>query len=160
MAIWFNHLRQKGWKIDVPNQFATSLILIGAGFLVLPVGIAFAGPDGIVGFKWIFISYVLQSIAELLISPIGYAMIGRLAPRQYQGIMMGTWMLLTGVASVFSSYFSGLVPEARVGLAASTNPIYTSIFSNLGWGSVAVGVVMILLIPFFRKLITNGATQE
>ena len=160
MAIWFNKLRQKGWKIDVPNQFATSLVLIGAGFLVLPLGISFAGSDGIVAFKWIFISYVLQSIAELLISPIGYAMIGRLAPKQYQGIMMGTWMLLTGVASVFSSYFSGLVPEAREGLAATTNPIYTSIFSNLGWGSVAVGVVMILLIPFFRKLITNGATVD
>ena len=160
MAIWFNKLREKGWRIDVPNQFATSLVLIGVGFLVLPIGIAFAGADGIVGFKWIFISYVFQSIAELLISPIGYAMIGRLAPKQYQGIMMGTWMLLTGVASVFSSYFSGMVPEAREGLAATTNPIYTSIFSNLGWGSVAVGVAMILLIPFFRKLITNGATVE
>ena len=160
MAIWFNKLRQKGWRIDVPNQFATSLVLIGVGFLVLPLGISFAGADGIVAFKWILISYVLQSIAELLISPIGYAMIGRLAPRQYQGIMMGTWMLLTGVASVFSSYFSGLVPEARVGLAATTNPIYTSIFSNLGWGSVAVGVVMILLIPFLRKLISNTAIVE
>ena len=160
MAIWFNKLRQKGWRIDIPNQFATSLVLIGVGFLVLPLGISFAGADGIVAFKWILISYVLQSIAELLISPIGYAMIGRLAPRQYQGIMMGTWMLLTGVASVFSSYFSGLVPEARVGLAATTNPIYTSIFSNLGWGSVAVGVVMILLIPFLRKLISNTAIVE
>ena len=160
MAIWFNKLRQKGWRIDIPNQFATSLVLIGVGFLVLPLGISFAGADGIVAFKWILISYVLQSIAELLISPIGYAMIGRLAPKQYQGIMMGTWMLLTGVASVFSSYFSGLVPEARVGLAATTNPIYTSIFSNLGWGSVAVGVVMILLIPFLRKLISNTAIVD
>lgn len=160
MAIWFNKLRQKGWRIDIPNQFATSLVLIGIGFLVLPLGISFAGADGIVAFKWILISYVLQSIAELLISPIGYAMIGRLAPKQYQGIMMGTWMLLTGVASVFSSYFSGMVPEARVGLAATTNPIYTSIFSNLGWGSVAVGVVMILLIPFLRKLISNTAIVE
>ncbi|MDO8701683.1 MAG: oligopeptide:H+ symporter [Undibacterium sp.] len=158
MSIWFNKLRSKGWNIDVPNQFATSLILIGAGFLVLPVGIALAGADGLVAFKWIAISYVLQSVAELLISPIGYAMIGRLAPTQYQGVMMGTWMLVTGVASVFASYFSGLIPEAREGLAASTNPIYTSIFSNLGYGSVAVGVAMILLIPFLRRLMTNSAT--
>ncbi|MBC7404653.1 MAG: MFS transporter [Cytophaga sp.] len=158
MSIWFNKLRSKGWNIDVPNQFSASLVLIGAGFLVLPVGIALAGADGLVAFKWIALSYFLQSIAELLISPIGYAMIGRLAPRQYQGVMMGTWMLVTGVASVFSSYFSGLIPEARAGLAASTNPTYTSIFSNLGWGSVAVGVVMMLFIPFLRRLITNSAT--
>src|SRR5205814_8430563 len=40
-------------------------------------------------FVWLFLSYVLQSIGELLILPIGYAMIGKLAPRQYQGVTDG-----------------------------------------------------------------------
>lgn len=160
MALLFDNLRARGWNIDIPKQFSTSLILIGAGFLVLPVGISLAGGDGMVAFKWIFISYLLQSIGELLISPIGYAMIGRLAPRQYQGIMMGAWMLVTGVASIFASYFSGLIPEAKNGLASSTNPTYYSIFSNLGWGAVAVGVVLVLLIPVLRKLISDSAKPE
>ena len=160
MAIWFNKLRLKGWNIDIPKQFAVSLILIGIGFLVLPIGISLAGADGMVAFKWIAISYIFQSVAELLISPIGYAMIGRLAPTKYQGVMMGAWMLQTGVASVFASYFSGLIPEAGKGLATSTNPTYTSIFSNLGWGSVVVGIMMILLIPLLRKLINNSAAPS
>ncbi len=160
MAILFDNLRAKGWNIDIPKQFSASLILIGAGFLVLPIGIALAGADGMVAFKWIAISYILQSVAELLISPIGYAMIGRLAPRQYQGVMMGAWMLVTGVASIVASYFSGLIPEASEGLAVSTNPTYTSIFSNLGWSSVAVGVAMIILIPLLRRLISDKATPE
>ena len=157
MALLFDNLRAKGWIIDIPKQFSASLILIGAGFLVLPIGIALAGSDGLVAFKWIAISYLLQSLAELLISPIGYAMIGRLAPRQYQGVMMGTWMLVTGVASILASYFSGLIPEASEGLAASTNPTYTRIFSYLGWSSVAVGLVMAVLIPLLRKLIKDRA---
>lgn len=157
MALLFDNLRAKGWIIDIPKQFSASLILIGAGFLVLPIGIALAGSNGLVAFKWIAISYLLQSLAELLISPIGYAMIGRLAPRQYQGVMMGTWMLVTGVASILASYFSGLIPEASEGLAASTNPTYTRIFSYLGWSSVAVGLVMVVLIPLLRKLIKDRA---
>jgi POT family proton-dependent oligopeptide transporter len=160
MAILFDNLRAKGWNIDIPKQFSASLILIGAGFLVLPIGISLAGADGMVAFKWIAISYVLQSVAELLISPIGYAMIGRLAPRQYQGVMMGAWMLVTGVASIMASYFSGLIPEASEGLAVSTNPTYTNIFSNLGWSSVAVGVAMIILIPLLRRLISDKVKPE
>ncbi|MBI3286342.1 MAG: MFS transporter [Burkholderiales bacterium] len=157
MSVLFDKLRAKGWNIDIPKQFSASLILIGAGFLVLPVGIAFAGANGLVAFKWIAISYLLQSVAELLISPIGYAMIGRLAPRQYQGIMMGAWMLVTGTASIMASYFSGLIPEASEGLAASTNPTYHQIFSALGWSSVAVGILLVVLIPFLRQLIRDNA---
>ncbi len=156
MAMLFNRLRGKGWNIDLPVQFSASLILIGAGFLVLPLGISLAGGNGLVAFKWIAISYLLQSIGELLISPVGYAMVGRLAPTQYQGVMMGTWMLVTGVASILASYFSGLIPEATEGLAVSTNPTYNSIFSHLGWTSVAIGILMITLSPILRKLISSG----
>jgi POT family proton-dependent oligopeptide transporter len=107
MAALFGRLRARGWKIDVPKQFAAALILMGMGFLALPVGIHFADDRGLVGFAWLFISYVFQSIGELLISPVGYAMIGKLAPRRYQGIMMGSWMLITGLASLFAGDFSG-----------------------------------------------------
>jgi POT family proton-dependent oligopeptide transporter len=155
VAIWFDKLRARGWNIDIPGQFSVSLVLIGAGFLVLPIGIRLAGEDGLSAFKWIAISYVLQSLAELLISPVGYAMIGKLAPRKYQGLMMGNFMLVTGVASVLSSYFSGMIPEATEGLASSTNPTYATIFSNLGWGSVAVGVLLTIAIPLLRKLIKD-----
>src|SRR4029079_17930878 len=90
MAAFFSRMRARGWKIDIPKQFATSLLLMALAFLILPLGIKFAGADGKSAFAWLFWSYVLQSIGELLISPIGYAMIGKLAPRQYQGITMGS----------------------------------------------------------------------
>ena len=121
--------------------------------LVLPVGIALAGTDGLVAFKWIVISYVLQSLGELLISPIGYAMIGKLAPARYQGIMMGCWMMVTGVASVLAGYISGLMPQNSGSTPLLTNPGYGSIFTALGWGAVATGAVLLLLMPLLRKLI-------
>ena len=157
MAAWFARLRLQGWKIDIPKQFAGAVILMGLGFLCLPLGIKFADPvSGQSAFVWLFLSYVFQSIGELLISPIGYAMIGRLAPRQYQGSMMGAWMLVTGVASLFAGDFSSLVPDPGAGSPLVTNAGYASLFATLGGGSVAVGVALVLLVPFLNKLIQDA----
>ena len=65
---------------------------------------------------------MLQSVGELLISPIGYAMIGKLAPRQYQGVMMGSWMLVTGLASLVAGAFSGMIPEPAGAPPAAPHP--------------------------------------
>jgi proton-dependent oligopeptide transporter, POT family len=157
LASLFMRLRARGWKIDIPKQFAASLLLMAVAFLILPVGIKLAGTDGKSAFVWLFWSYVLQSIGELLISPIGYAMIGKLAPRQYQGIMMGSWMLVTGLASLFAGDFSGMIPEPTGSTAAATNAGYATLFTELGLGSLAVGVALVVLIPFLRKLITDKA---
>jgi proton-dependent oligopeptide transporter, POT family len=96
-----------------------------------------------------------ESIGELLIMPIGYAMIGKLAPKQYQGVMMGSWMLVTGLASLFAGDFSGMIPEPTGTTAVATNPGYAKLFAELGAGSLAVGIALVVLIPFLRKLITD-----
>src|SRR5439155_3776734 len=87
----------------------------------------------------------------------GYAMIGKLAPRQYQGVMMGSWMLVPGLASLFAGDFSGMVAEPKGTTAVATNPEYAKLFGALGAGSLVVGVALVLLIPFLRKLITDKA---
>lgn len=158
LAALFAKLRRRGWKIDIPQQFTTSLILMGLGFLALPVGISLADATGRSPFFWLFLSYVLQSVGELLISPIGYAMIGKLAPVKYQGVMMGSWMLVTGLASIFAGDFSGMVPEPAGTTAVATNPEYASLFARLGWGSIAAGVVLLALIPLLRRLIRDVTT--
>ncbi len=157
LAALFTRMRGRGWRIDIPQQFAASLLLMAIAFLILPLGIKLAGADGKSAFAWLFWSYVLQSIGELLISPIGYAMIGKLAPRQYQGVMMGSWMLVTGLASLFAGDFSGMIPEPTGSTAFTTNPGYIKLFAELGLGSLAVGIALVVLIPFLRKLITDKA---
>jgi proton-dependent oligopeptide transporter, POT family len=121
--------------------------------LVLPLGIHWADADGRVGFAWLALSYVLQALGELLISPVGYAMIGRLAPRQHQGLMMGSWMLVTGLASLFAADFSGVVAQPAGTSALSSNPAYALLFTQLGVGSLVVGAVLVALIPWLRRLI-------
>jgi POT family proton-dependent oligopeptide transporter len=72
--------------------------------------------------------------------------------------MMGSWMLITGLASLFAGDFSGMIPEPAGSTALSTNAAYASLFSRLGWGSTAVGILLVLLVPFLRRLIKDRET--
>lgn len=158
LAALFARWRARGWPVDIPAQFAASLVLMGLGFLALPLGIHFADPaTGRSDFVWLFINYVLQSVGELLISPVGYAMIGRLAPKQYQGVMMGSWMLVTGLASLFAGDFSGMVAQPVDGSALSTNDAYATLFTQLAVGSLVMGAALFTLRPWLRRLIDGPA---
>jgi POT family proton-dependent oligopeptide transporter len=71
--------------------------------------------------------------------------------------MMGSWMLVTGLASLFAGDFSGMIPNPTGTTAVATNAAYAKLFATLGLGSLAVGIALVALIPFLRRLITDKA---
>ena len=154
LAYVSKRLRQKGIMIRIPIQFGIALLLIGIGFAGLPIGIHFANAQGISSFSWIAICYVCQSLGEIMISPIGYAMIGQLIPRKLQGLMMGTWLMITGVAATLSNFFSqNSFDPSKLSYPLETNPTFSTTFNILGWSSIAAGVILFILTPFLKKLI-------
>ncbi|VVC75711.1 Dipeptide and tripeptide permease A [Aquicella siphonis] len=156
LSIAFTHLRERGINISIPFQFSLALLLIGIAFAILPVGISFASAQGYTNFNWVLVSYILQSVGELFISPIGYAMVGQLAPLRLRGLMMGMWMMVTGIAAILSDQFS----KIALGSTESTNPLFTNAsyshtFGMLGWSAIAAGALLFILIPVVARL-----TQE
>lgn len=156
LSVAFAALRARGIRITIPLQFSFALLMIGIGFAILPIGIYFADAQGYTSFNWIIACYVLQSVGELFISPIGYAMIGQLAPIHLQGLMMGTWMMITGVAATLSAYFS----KVALGTSTSidpliTNPSFSHTFGFLGWAAIAAGAGLLIVLPLLLRL-----TQE
>lgn len=162
MGILLNKMRRNGSQVNIPTQFALALLFIGVAFVVLPIGIACANSEGLVNLNWVVLSYVLQSIGELLISPIGYAMIGYLAPASLQGIMMGMWMLITGVGATLSSYSSNLMIMGNENNMSplTTNPGYSHVFLMLGLFAIAASVVLFMLVPKLRELMQERKTEE
>lgn len=154
LSFVFTHLRESGYNINIPFQFSLALILIGISLAILPIGISFANPEGFTAFSWVFASYVLTSIGELFISPIGYAMVGQLAPMRLRGFMMGSWMMITGIAAIISDLFS----KMALGVTETTDPLltnasYSQTFNILGWSAIVAGAVLFVLIPFLTRLI-------
>ncbi len=152
----FNILRDRNINITIPMQFSVALICIGIGFGILPIGIYFANGEGLVHFNWIAASFILQSLGELFISPIGYAMVGQFAPKNLQGIMMGTWLMITGVSATLSGYFSNLALGHTQSIdPLITNPTFSHTFGLLGMSSIVTGILLLFFVPFVLQL-----TQE
>ncbi len=161
MAVLNRRLRKKGFKISIPFQFTSALFLIGIGLLLLPIGIHYADARGFSSIGWMIGSYFIQSVGELFISPIGYAMIGQLISPRMQSLAMGTWLMVTGVAATLSNYFS----QAAIGLSSSesplvTNPSYSAAFIKLSILALGGSVVLFLLRSFLHKLIQEKPTLK
>ncbi|HSX11774.1 MAG TPA: oligopeptide:H+ symporter [Chlamydiales bacterium] len=161
MASLNQKLRTKGYKITIPFQFTTALFLIGIGYLILPLGIHFADPKGFSNIVWVVGCYAFQSVGELFISPIGYAMIGQLIPSKLQGFAMGAWLMVTGVAAILSSYFS----QSALGSTDSQDPLITNItysaaFLELGIAALIGGVILYFLRKFLHRLIQEKPTLK
>lgn len=156
LSILFTHMRERGININIPLQFSLALLLIGIAFAILPVGISFADSQGYTSFNWILLSYFLQSVGELFISPIGYAMVGQLAPLHLRGLMMGMWMMVTGIAAILSDQFSKVALGTTDSIAPLlTNVSYSHTFGLLGWSAIGMGILLFMFTPFVVRL-----TQE
>lgn len=161
LGVLLHKMRRNGVQINIPTQFAMALLFIGMAFVILPIGISYANYEGLVNPGWIIISYILQSIGELLISPIGYAMIGYLAPSSLQGVMMGMWMLNTGVGATLSSYSSNLMIEGQDSSSPLvTNSGYSHVFLMLGLFAIGASIVLFIIVPKLRELIQEKKSTE
>ncbi|WP_058502275.1 peptide MFS transporter [Legionella israelensis] len=147
------HMRARGIKINIPSQFAVALFLMAMAFIILPLGINRANAQGLVNPGWVVLCYFLQSVGELLISPIGYAMIGLLAPVSLQGIMMGMWMLGTGVGATLSSYSSNWMTAGFETVEPLlTNSSYSYVFMILALFTLMASFLLFILIPKLKTL--------
>lgn len=141
--------------ISFPLQFVLSLLSIAVGFLMLPIGIALADKAGYSAMIWLVLSYFFQSIGELFIGPTGYAMIGKLATPKLQGLMMGSWMVVTGgtsgvIASLLSIWVS---PDMTTATPVATNPAYNELFIILMSMAFICAGVLYFLVPKLHALI-------
>lgn len=149
-------LRKRGIGISISLQFVMALLFTGLAYSLLPLGIHYANAAGLTRLHWIMGAYFLQSIGELFIAPIGYAMIGQLAPMHLRGFMMGMWMMLIGVAAILS----GQLSKDALGQVATTdplitNPIFSTTFSWLGCGTLIASILLFVCTPLITRL-----TQE
>ena len=148
-SMLWNGLARRGMEPSIPIKFAVGLMGVGAGFLFLVWGAQFAGPDFKVGLWWLAGLYLIHSVAELCISPVGLSMITKLSIARIVGMMMGVWFLSIAVAQYVAGLVAQVASVETVGgqvtnLQVSLNT-YIDVFQMIGWVSVGIGVVLFLL---------------
>ncbi len=143
-----------GDKLPMPFKFSIGMLLCSAAYLVLPLGAKFASSLGIVSVHWLVISYLLQSVGELMISGLGLSMIAQLVPQRLMGFIMGAWFLTTAAAAVIAGQVASLmaVPEGMSSNIDSLH-VYSHVFQQIGITTLVIAVVMMLLAPRLTRLI-------
>ncbi|MFL6723437.1 MAG: peptide MFS transporter [Sphingomicrobium sp.] len=148
-SMLWNGLARRGLEPPIPIKFGAALMGVGAGFLFLVWGAQFAGPDFKVGLWWLAGLYLIHSVAELCISPVGLSMITKLSIARIVGMMMGVWFLSIAVAQYVAGLVAQVASVETVGgqvtnLQVSLNT-YVGVFTMIGWISVGIGAVLLLL---------------
>ena len=80
-----------------PYKFGMGLLLLGLGFLALNLGGASA-TAGMIPAMFMVLLYLLHTIGELTLSPVGLSLVTKLSPRHMVGFLMGIWLLSSSLA--------------------------------------------------------------
>ncbi|NOX95631.1 MAG: peptide MFS transporter [Alphaproteobacteria bacterium] len=140
---------------SAPVKFAFGVFLAGLGFLSLVGGIAASGA-GLVAVYFIFLIYWIHTMGELMLSPVGLSQVTKLAPARAVGMSMGAWFLYSGL----SNYLAGVIARGtgaetiggQLTDIAAAKATYITVYSNVGYVAMGVGVVMLLISPIIKKL--------
>lgn len=134
---------------SIPRKFGLGLIFNGLAFALLMFALTMLVSDaGKIPFWTLFMVYVIQSVGELCLSPIGLSMVTKLAPARLVGFGMGGWFLSTGIGNNLSGIFASHVSGASGMDTTSALSGYTFGF----WALMIPGVLLFLIAPLIQKL--------
>ena len=149
-AIWLA-LGKRGANPSSPIKFSLGLLFAGLGFAVMiPAANLVVGSGGVlkVSAMWLVISYLLQTLGELCLSPVGLSTMTKLSPRKYVGQMMGIWFLATSVGNLIAGRVGGNVDPEKLDQMPT-------LFIGTTVALVAAAALLLAMSPFIKKLIPN-----
>jgi len=142
-------LAKRNGNPSIPRKFGLGILFNAAAFGLLWFSLSsLVGADSKIPFWTLFMVYVIQSVGELCLSPIGLSMVTKLAPTRLVGLGMGGWFLSTGIGNnlsgIFASHASG---ESGMSVVTALSA-YTQGF----WILTIGGVLLFLVAPLIQKL--------
>jgi POT family proton-dependent oligopeptide transporter len=129
------------YKTSTPTKMAIGMILLGMGFMVLFVGQKLAIASGTkASAAWLASVYVIHTIGELCLSPIGLSMVTKLAPPRVSSLAMGLWFCSSAAANYLAGILESLLTKVNV-------PIYGFLIVS----SIGPALLLLGLRPVLKK---------
>jgi len=106
----FAWMNKKGVEPSTPKKIGIGLIIAAVGFLIVLIasigapspaslhGVPVADTDRVSPY-WLISSYLILTVAELFLSPMGLSFVSKVAPSRFQGLMQGGWLLATAAGN-------------------------------------------------------------
>jgi len=108
-SMWLG-LGKRNMEPSSPKKMAIGLILVSLGYAVIAFAVYGIGAMDKVSMFWLFALYIIHTMGELCLSPIGLSMVSKLSPARFSSLLMGTWFLANAAANKFAGTLSALIP--------------------------------------------------
>ncbi|MCA0176905.1 MAG: peptide MFS transporter [Proteobacteria bacterium] len=149
LAPLFSKLWERHWNPSGPIKFGVGLITMGLGFAALAYGASGIPPGAKtaqISMLFLILAYLLHTMGELCLSPVGLSYISKLAPARLLGLMFGIWFLNAAIANKLAGLTGSYIDRISETYSMST---FFLIFTLIPAGA---GVLLILLTPWMKKL--------
>ena len=150
-SIIWQKLAKTKYNPNGPQKFALGLILLGLGFIPMVIGAANVGGTSIQKASMLFLvlAYLLHTMGELSLSPVGLSYVNKLSPKRLLGVMFGIWFFASAMGNKLAGSFSGYMEEIALTSTMS------DFFMILVYIPVGGGIILFLL-SFPLKKLMNG----
>jgi proton-dependent oligopeptide transporter, POT family len=157
-ALW-TFLNSHRMEPSAPMKFAMAFLPLALGFAALWYGARTADTRGMVAAGWLLLAYLLHTIGELCLSPVGLSMVVKLSPARLASTVIGGWFL----ASAVGRFFSGIIAQfTNVGAGGAIPPpketvnIYGDVFGIIAIASGVTAVLCFCLVPLLKRWMHEG----
>ncbi len=110
-AIWVALAKRNAEPNSLIKQ-SMGLVILALGYVVIALGVKGLGLGTKVSMFWLVALYVIHTIGELCLSPIGLSLVSKLSPMRFVSLLFGVWFLANAVANKAAGQLSGLYPPS------------------------------------------------
>ena len=159
-SLW-GRLAKVNMEPSSPIKMAMGLALVAFGYVIIAYAVHGVDSQTKIAMFWLFALYIVHTMGELCLSPIGLSMVSKLAPLRLSSLLMGTWFLANAAANKFTGTLSALIPpgagdspaEAGAKIPSFLGVQIDNLFIFFCVFIVLSGTASIILIAIYRWLV-------
>lgn len=149
IALWARQARRNSEPSTV-FKMAIGCGLQALSFVIMAGVASITGPHGQATWLWLILFFVVFTVGELYLSPIGLALVSRVAPPQVLSLMMGLWFIAVFIGNLLGGYVGGFWTN----MTATNFFLMTAAISAAG--SLFILLFFRLLKPILEKRMRSG----
>ncbi|MBP6513372.1 MAG: peptide MFS transporter, partial [Bacteroidia bacterium] len=109
-SMLWDKLRAKGKEPISPMKQSFGLALMAISYFIIAHNVSDLGNSGLLAIKWLILLYLIQTCAELCLSPIGLSLVGKLSPKRFSSLLYGVFFLSNAAGYALAGTLGSILP--------------------------------------------------
>lgn len=109
-SMLWDKLRGAGKEPVSPLKQAIGLGLIALSYFIIAHNVQDLGNTGLLAVKWLILLYLIQTMGELCLSPIGLSLVGKLSPKRFSSLLYGVFFISNAAGYALAGTLGSLIP--------------------------------------------------